>query len=384
MSFIVKTLIYVVLYVLLLTASYFGVTLCEITAKFKYFDVSTNGIIILTALVSSFLISHIIKSILHFIRYLFTRNKEHDENQSIDNIVELIFHINNDNIFSIQDKYDISGKFKIIRDAILCQRCEEHKISGTFLKNDSTTNRELFIHQSNIIVSNYIEMGHFEESLSIINNIIKNFPQYVYIIKENLLKIAISSIERDVIFQFDPKKSKYKLDDNFIEKYETSTSLKIYYKKNDATILEKMNKIYPQNFEIAKALLSHKKNEYSDKKIIDIIKKCYAISHNRNLAINLWEIQNKSNISEIAKEIVETSKENIVDNLWFLCVIFLKLEQFSKVSAALKDIIIKNNNNINKDILKFYIKYYDQLSHDIELSSLIRKHIEMEEDREWT
>lgn len=385
MSFIFKTFLYIVVYIALFVASYFDLKLAEITCKLRYFDIHITGTVFLMALVSSLFISHLIKSFIRLIKSFIDKNKHREELESVKLLINLALSDTSNIRDNISKQNKISDKFKYLKDAIICGILGKKygsEVLGSIdeLMEIVKINPVLFAVKANMFINGYIKTKYFEKAVEIINLVIKNTPEYTYIIKDRILEIVPICLKNGINFSFEPKKGKHNIDKEFLEKFYESFILSEHEIEPDEEakllILEKGNKKFSGSMKITKLLIDSyfSLNRVNEKKIIDIIKKCFEVSHDKTLAYYLLKLPSRQTLFESAQEIVSSVSDDILDKKWFLCIVATDLGFFSKSVSLLRDIV--DNDDSVCEVLKFYIKNYSNFSRDTDILQILKQKIE--------
>ena len=340
------------------------------------------------------LIKLIINSVCAFFIKVFLNNKSLGDQKSINNISKLILTPHEDFSNTIR-KTSISEKYKNITTSLIIK----NNVKTNYSLN-KTGEKEIDIHLLNNELTELLELNKYSEALQLVNNILKQYKHEISVIKYKILVIAKYAKKNNIKFKFNPRKSKYKLDKEFINDYEIELAMVDFQTINDNNsklkIVENLYKKFPLHEKtglyLLKFLIEYKPIKYDDNKIINLIHSIFISNPNRNIAYLLVKLYNKNNIFEVSQEILQDIPNNNIEKIWFLLIIATNMKLFHIIKELIKNIIninsnetiehnmsnsynSKNNNIIqhnNIDQLnKFFIKNYSVLSVDNDIVKLI-------------
>ena len=326
------------------------------------------------------LIKLIINFIGSFVIKLFISSKGIGDQKSINNISKLILLNNNGFLEQFRNAL-ITDKYKNITTALIIK----NNIKTNYLLN-KTGVKEIDIYLLNNELQELLELNKYSEALQLVNNIIKKYTYEINVIKDKILEIAKYSKENNIKFKFNPKKSKYKLDKDFINNYEIEMEMISYKMTNDNNnklkIVEYLYKKFPENKQAGLYLLQfleeYKPVKYNDIKIISLIQSIFIANPNRDLAYRFLKLYNQNNIFEVSQSILNQVPNNNIEKIWFLLIIATNMKLFNIIKELITNIITINQNNAEynvkqnniNELNKFFIKNYNVLSANQEIIKL--------------
>ena len=340
------------------------------------------------------LVKLIINSVCSFFIKVFLNNKSLGDKKSINNIAKLIL-LTHDEFVNIIRKTSITEKYKNITTSLIIK----NNVKTNYLLN-KTGEKEIDIHLLNNELAELLKLNKYSEALQLVNNILKQYKHEIAVIKDKILEIAKYAKENNIKFKFNPRKSKYKLDKEFINDYEIEMEMINFKIINDNNsklkIVENLYKKFPLNKKIGlyllKFLIEYKPTKYDDKKIISLVQSIFTANPNRDIAYLFIKLYNQNNTFEISQETLKDIPNDNIEKVWFLLIIATNMKLFHIIKELIKNIIDINNNEIinnntdnnynytnnntlqnnNIDQLnKFFIKNYNILSVDNDIVKLI-------------
>ena len=332
-----------------------------------------------------FCLKWLIKLIINFIGSffikLFISSKGIGDKKLINNISKLIL-LNNNEFLEQFRNISITDKYKNIITALIIK----NNIKTNYLLN-KTEIKEIDIYLLNNELKELLELNKYSDALQLVNNIIKKYSYEINIIKDKILEVAKYSKENNIKFKFNPKRSKYKLDKDFINNYEIEMEMINYKMINDNNnklkIVEYLYKKFPDNKKAGLYLLQfleeYKPTKYNDTKIINLIQCIFVANPNRELAYMFLKLYNQNNIFEVSQSILNQVPNNNIEKIWFLLIIATNMKLFNIIKELITNIIIINpnnaeynvkQNNIN-ELNKFFIKNYNILFTNPEIVQLL-------------
>ena len=321
------------------------------------------------------LIKLIINSVCSFFIKLFLSNKSLGDQKTINNIAQLIL-VPRDEFVSKLHNLSLLEKYKNITTALIIKN--NVKINYSLNKTDV---KGIDIYLLNNELQELFELKKYDNALDLINNIIKKYKHEVNVIKDKILELAKYCKENDIKFKFNPKKSKYKLDKEFINNYEIEMEMIKFKMTNDnddkLKIVEYLYKKFPLNKKtglyLLRFLAQYKPAKYSDSKIIELVQNIFTANPDRELAYIFLNLYNQNNVFEVSQQMLLSVSNNNIEKLWFLLIMATNTKLFNIIKELIKNIIDLNSiddNNI-MHLNTFFIKNYDLLSKDDSIVKLI-------------
>lgn len=320
------------------------------------------------------LIKLIINSVCTFFIKLFLKNKSSGEKNSINNIAQLILLDNNEFLNTFKN-LSIADKYKTIITALIIK----NNLKTNYLLN-KTGVKEVDIYLLNNELQELLELNNNSEALKLVNSILKKYSNEVNIIQDKILAVAKYAKENKIKFNFNPRKSKYKLTKDFINNYEIELAMIDFKSTNDNNnklkIVENLYKKFPLNkntgLYLLKFLEEYKPIKYDDIRIINLTQSIFIANPNRELAYILLKLYNKNDIFEVSQKISETVSNENIEKMWFLLIIATNVKLFNIVKELVINIIAVGNIN---ELNTFFIKNYNIFSLDKDIVKLIIKEI---------
>ena len=301
------------------------------------------GIYTICALILlKWLIQVLIRNAIKSIKQLFCYCKNHEE------VKQLAMAI----LYEDVNTSHISEELQPIRAALLLRNnIECHTKTGI---------KEIDIYIIKQELRTYLQGHHYNTAVNVVNKSIKEYPSGTNIIKNEILELAKQAKNERIKFEFDAKKSKYKLSKQFIEKFYVELGFVecAMSESNKLQILEKLYKNFPKNIRVMKYLLEFK----TGSETIDLIKKMFITKPDRNLAYIFLKLYNNNDNLEIAQKILNSVPDNNIEKIWFLLIVATKMQYYTKI----KELITKVNSE-PLQLADFYVKNYEILSQDSEI-----------------
>jgi hypothetical protein len=283
-------------------------------------------------------------------------------------------------------KIEVPRHLQVIKTSITLLRwSDDNKIEIT----DSAEVDIVNVHIIKRDLREYLRQGKVIESIKLANKAIDKYPKHTPIVRDEILEVALLAKRNQIGFRFDPRKFKYNLDPQFIEKYYVSVQLlefHLEYKPEiQIKILEKAFDNYPANLNIVINFLEiitiQDVSDEMNTKIIDIIKRAFPLNPNRIMAYYLLKTDRKD-LFEIVQTIVSFPTEilndsngsmpyDIIEKAWFMLIISTKLNLISKAREIIKLYLADQMNAA--DLAKFYVQNHNVLSKDEGINELIRE-----------
>lgn len=299
------------------------------------------------------LIKLIINLVGSFFIKLFLSNKAIGDQKSINNIANLIL-LSNDSFLKKLREVSISNKYKNIVTSLIIK----NNVKTNYLLN-KTEVKEIDIYLLNNELNELLELNKYSEALQLVNKVIKKYTYEISVIKYKILEVARYAKKEKIEFKFNPKKSKYKLDKEFINNYEIELEMVDFKLTNDNNkklkIVEYLYKKFSLNKNTGLYLLQfleeYKPSKYSDNKILNLIQSIFTANPNRDLAYVLLKLYNQTNVFEVSQKILENIPNDNIEKLWFLLIIATHTKLFNIMKKLITDITYYNNVNLQNDII---------------------------------
>jgi hypothetical protein len=276
-----------------------------------------------------------LKSICSWCISMLTGNGISSETKIINSIAGLIA-MDGDNFAKAIRKSNIGGRFKVIKTALLVNQ-------GFFDNLDETGIPQLDILIIKSRLKNLIKNSDIVKAASLLKKTIMKHYRLLSFIQDEILEVVKIARLNKLSICFDPRKFKYCLPASFADKYFASLAIVDIDEEMDDVkrlkALEKAFKNYPADRGVTSRLLSMVSRRESDesghRKTIDIMKRAFQASPDRNLAYPL--VQSCKNDSfEVARKIAADIPDTNSEKLWFFLIIATKLNIIGKAKEILK------------------------------------------------
>lgn len=362
MKFLQKCLLYIVLISLNLGLYLIAPNVGYVRVVFLDHKINLDFYIIVCIVFTVIYLVSILMQLIKTIKNFFKKSEKKHERESIQNLARFI--VSNDS----QAEKNIDDKFCLCKTAVLIN-------NGAIVSYNTGVNEVDILNVKNKIQFS-LQTKHLDKAIELVNYAIKNFPQQLSAIQDELLQISITAILENKTFEFNPARSKYNLNSEFVSEYNIQKGLAIAEITTDTLIklkiLENLYKKYNTNTEIAKRLLLAIANDGHDKKkALKLIEKIFEISPDRNLVFIFTKLCTTNDAFDIADDLLKCVSDNNVEKLWFLLAVATQLRLYSKIIELIK-LLIENKTNEN-ELYVFFVKNYDILSVDDEIVKLICK-----------
>ena len=313
----------------------------------------------------------IIKSFFIWFLSLFFKNKTAEEIKSINAISKLIVADNYD-FEHLFEKTTVIESLKILKIALALKRnlCHDKNFEKTGIHCV-----DIYIIKKDLQKS--LKNGDLNSAINFASKIIRNYPDEINVVKEEILEVAKRAKRNLVAFNFDPSKFKYNLPQSFINEYSVELGLVSFEIANDNSqklkILERLHRDYPANIDILCKLLDfvfeNDSEKYDEKKIADLLKETLSLNPNRKITKYILRIK-RNDIFELAQSMMTAVSDNNLEKLWILLEIATEKQFANRAKELLQKIIEIDKSS---DIFKFFVEYFEFLSSIPEINNLIRK-----------
>jgi hypothetical protein len=357
-----KLILFLGVVVCLFLLSYTPFNLGDLSFKFQKFEISTKVNFLLIAIITLVFLISCVNSIVEFVRNSW---KIDDEKENQERLIELLFQENAKSLSS-----NTESKYQRLERAIICHLYEVYNVDPPcLLSSNPQDNKLLFAHENRVNIRRCLREHNISRAKALIMDTISRVPQYCRVIQNEILELSkLESLD------FDPRQYRYNLPPNYVEKYMEVVAER---ERDDVSLLLRAHRNYPGNVGIALNLIKYLED---DKKIIEVIKKCFEKREDRRLAAGLLLLKNRENLLEIAEMIALKGKKN-VESLWFMCIIASELGHISMASALLGE-IMRSGRSKADEVVKFFLVNHSKFAHDVELTTNIKEYIKNYEDRD--
>lgn len=311
-------------------------------------------------------LGNIIGSIFRWLKGHFSSTDFKINKKSIDNLARYIVTKGCSDI-KLDDSFDI------------CKQAVS--ICNGFPIDHKTGILEVDIYNWKVALSNAIKLeikNKIDYIIMIADHAIREFPAYVSVFKDELLRIALESILVNRKFLFDPSQKKYKLSQEFIDTYNIKTGIAEAIKVTDLTqkmkILEKLHKKYNGNVEISEQLLNVIVDiPGNENRVRNLVLDIFKIQPNRKLVMAFFKsytgkVHERDMLNE-AEDLLSQIPDSNIEKIWFLLQVAVRSRKYPQIAEYLK--VLKGNNANHMELCSFYVDNYAILSAEPEIISLL-------------
>ncbi|MDR1488631.1 MAG: hypothetical protein LBI26_02740 [Holosporales bacterium] len=323
MRFIKKLFLYALSVVILFLISVLKYDVGVFYFKYKEIktDLPTN--ILLIVLICVLFVISIIRSFLKTVRSLIKIEEQKRDFEEQKRLTEMILTHKN---------LQISDKYKMIKDALFLDQISD-------IEQYKKNNTLLFVYKIKDNINFFIKNNNIDGAVKLINIILGKFCGYINVVEDELLDLI-----KYTPLNFDPRKFKYNLSNEFTKKY---LGIKAIRSENTRELVS-YNREYPGSFEIVAKLVQH------TKKNISLIADCFNANPDRNL-LNLLKEEEKT--LENAEIITKNVSDNNLEKLWFLCMLATETNLITKANEVFLKIVDINADGAERFFIQNYSKF---------------------------
>jgi hypothetical protein len=323
-------------------------------------------------LVAMLFLKSLLRSLIAILKMQFAKFGNVSHKKSIERIVDLI--LADDFEFpKIFETTEVDGLFSSVKTAIALKR---NFCAGYIAERSGMPKINVFAARLNL--RDLIVKNELLNAIAVASATIDRYPKFVPVIQKEILNIAELAKVNCAPFSFNPRKFKYGLSRKFIADYELSIGL-ISIKTEPSfskkiKIIEEILSAHPDSTIALIALLDllQTTNDcatYSDKKLLQLIKKSISLNPNRLLAKRLLKF-NRTDAFEIAQDFMKDIDGDNVEKLWFLLIVATESGLVAKAKELIAAIVKFDRSN---EIYRFYVSNSAVLSTDQEIAKMLKE-----------
>lgn len=335
---------------------------------------SIGGYVICLGIISFYFILFIVKSLCRGICSIFSRDKATKEEKSIKEIVNLIVSDDKDFI-QLYEKTAVVDNLRVLKVALALKR--NFNVKRRFEKTGMHC-VDIYIIRKEL--QGLLNVGEIRAAITLAEDIVQNYAKEIYIIKDELLEIAVRAKKNNLAFNFEPGKFKYELTQRYINEYDIRLKLIDYETTGNADkkfeILKRLHNEYVTRVDLLCILLDFY-NEYSQlgnvpydtNWVLKTIAETISVNPNRVVATYLLQI-GRNDIFELAQSMMANVSESNIEKNWILLKIAIEKRFNLQAKELAKRLIKAEELNDVRELISSHpkvIEIFLEIKNDIKL-----------------
>ena len=362
MNFWKKTAIFIILFFVFVLLQRYTMSIghLDLTILKNMFSIDIYAL--LAICVVFFFVAYVLASIFSIVSRLFKKVSIAKESESVKYLAWFV--LNDLDSQKNLDMTKIISKHETLKNAILLKQDKSGMLQ---FKKTNVDFVDIYIIKKQI--NTFLNNGDNAQAVAMALDAVQNYHNFLNILQEELVMVALAAKKNNIAFSFDPKKYKYNFPLSFVEQYFVSLIfLDFELAENDEEkikILENGNKNHSTNCEIAYKILEFVDQQHSQSKVIAIAKNLFSTHPDRRLAKFLLKFQIEfSDVVDITSNIDESS----VEKAWLWLLVAVEKNLMDIAQSMVQKILTADDDN---DIFEFLIKYRNKFLNDIYTISVL-------------